>query len=123
MLASVTAWPTPREMHLSYRLRMDSNLAFTIVLVVGFGILFQRLSALSARVDRVSRLEGKLDALLRHAGVDYDPLAEVAPEVRDALERGEYVAAIKKLREATGMGLKEAKEQIDELRLRREGHA
>jgi hypothetical protein len=39
------------------------------------------------------------------------------------LERGEYLLAIKRLREATGIGLKEAKEQIDELRLRRERHA
>jgi ribosomal protein L7/L12 len=43
--------------------------------------------------------------------------------VREALERGEYVLAIKKLREATGIELKEAKEQIDELCLRRERHA
>jgi hypothetical protein len=102
---------------------MDSNFVITLVAAVGFGILFQRLSALSARVDRLSRLEGKLDALLRNAGVVYDPLENVTPEVRAALERGEYVVAIKKLREATGIGLKEAKEQVDELRLRRERHA
>jgi hypothetical protein len=99
---------------------MDSSFVFTLVVVVSFGILFQRLSALSGRVDRLSRLEGKLDALLRNAGVAYDPLESLTPDVREALERGEYVLAIKKLREATGIGLKEAKEQVDELRLRRE---
>jgi hypothetical protein len=102
---------------------MDSNLVFTLAVVVPFGILFQRLSALSARVDRLSRLEGKLDALLRNAGVVYDALQDVTPDVREALERGEYVLAIKKLRESTGIGLKEAKEQVDELRLRREKSA
>jgi hypothetical protein len=102
---------------------MDSNFVFTLVVAVGFGIMFQRLSTLSGRVDRLSRLEGKLDALLRNAGVAYDPLENVTPDVREALERGEYVLAIKKLRETTGVGLKDAKEQIDELRLRTERHA
>jgi hypothetical protein len=98
---------------------VDSYLVITLVLIVGFGIIFQRHSALSARLDRLSQLDGKVDALLRSAGVSYDPLANVPPEVRESLERGEYVLAIKKLREATGVGLKEAKEQVDELRLRR----
>ena len=102
---------------------MDSNFVFTLVIVLGFGISFQRLSALSARVSRLSRLEAKLDALLKNAGVAHDPFANVTPDVRAALERGQYVVAIKKLRQATGMGLKEAKEQVDELRLQREKHA
>jgi ribosomal protein L7/L12 len=53
----------------------------------------------------------------------YDALQDVTPDVREALERGEYVLAIKKLRETTGLALKEAKEQVDELRLRREKNA
>lgn len=97
---------------------MDSNLVLSLVIVLGFGILLQRLSGLSARVDRLSRLEGKVDALLRNAGVSYDPLGDVTPDVREAVERGQYVLAIKRLRQANGIGLKEAKEQIDELRLR-----
>ena len=97
---------------------MDSNLVLTLVAVLGFGLVVQRVSGLSARVDRLSRLEAKVDALLRNAGISYDPLADVAPDVRDAVERGEYVLAIKRLRQATGIGLKEAKEQIDELRRR-----
>ena len=102
---------------------MDSTFVLTFVVVLGFGILFERISDLSRRVDRLSRLEGKVDALLGHDGVKYDALESVPPDVRQAVERGEYVLAIKKLRQTTGVGLKEAKEQIDELRLRTERHA
>jgi ribosomal protein L7/L12 len=38
--------------------------------------------------------------------------------VREAVERGETITAIKRLREATGMGLKEAKDHVDEVRRR-----
>ncbi len=97
---------------------MDSYFVPLLVVVAGLGILLQRVSVLSARIDRLSRLEGMLDSLLRHAGVHYDPLENVTADVREALERGEYILAIKKLREATGIGLKDAKVKIDELRLR-----
>jgi hypothetical protein len=96
-------------------------LAFlTAVGAVVVGSLFLLLWTVKKKLDRLSRLEGKLDALLREAGVSYDPLGDVAPGVRDALERDDRILAIKKLREATGLGLKEAKAHVDELRLRRE---
>lgn len=95
---------------------MDGNLALIVTAALAVGIVLQRLSGLSARIERLSRMEGKLDALMRNAGVTYDPLANVPPDVHEALAGGEYVVAIKKLREAKGIGLKEAKEQIDEWR-------
>jgi hypothetical protein len=84
----------------------------------GFAILLQHLRALGSRLNQLSRVEGKLDALLRANGVDYDPLSTVPVDVRHAVEQGEYIAAITRLRAATGLGLKDAKEQIDELRRR-----
>ena len=66
----------------------------------------------------VSRLEGKIDALLRQQGIQYDPLGEVPAQVREALDQGKRILAIKRLREATGLGLKDAKDQIDELQRR-----
>jgi len=96
-----------------------------IVLVFGLGVLllFHRISSLSARMDRLSALEGKIDALIRHQGIHYDPLGDVPPQVREALDKGERILAIKRLREATGLGLKDAKEHVDELRRRRGGVA
>jgi ribosomal protein L7/L12 len=66
----------------------------------------------------LSRLEAKLDALLRHEGIRFDPYAEAPPRVLDALRRGEKIEAIKEYRAATGGGLKEAKEYVEELQRR-----
>ena len=66
----------------------------------------------------LSRLEGKLDALLKHEGVQFDPYSNVAPPVLDALRRGKKLEAIKEYRAATGVGLKEAKEYVEELQRR-----
>jgi hypothetical protein len=94
-------------------------LVFVVILAAGAALLFQQMSSLSARLDRLSRLEGKLDALLRHQGVQYEPLGELPPAAREALDRGEYILAIKHVREATGLGLKEAKDLVDDARRRR----
>lgn len=66
----------------------------------------------------LSRLEAKLDALLLHEGIHFDPYAEAPPRVLDALRRGEKIEAIKEYRAATGAGLKEAKEYVEELQRR-----
>ena len=102
---------------------MDATNIIVLFSVVGILLLFQRVSSWSARLDRLSRLEGKIDALLRHQGIQYDPLEDVPPQVREALDKGERILAIKRLREATGLGLKDAKEHVDELQRRRGGVA
>ena len=98
---------------------MDANTVIIVVLATGVVLLLLRVSSLAGRLDRLSRVEGKLDALLKQQGVEYDPLASLPAEVQHALDRGERILAIKRLREATGLGLKDAKEQIDEVRRRR----
>ena len=86
------------------------------------GIVLVRLSAIERRLTRLSRLDAKLDAkidaLLGNAGIHFDPLQDVPADVREALERGETILAIKRFRQATGAGLKEAKEFVDEVRRR-----
>ena len=86
---------------------------------IGIALLFIRLSALERRMNRLSRLDAKVDALLKNAGIQFDPFDDVPADVREALERGETILAIKRLRTATGVGLKEAKEFVDEVRRRK----
>ncbi|MEO8102498.1 MAG: ribosomal protein L7/L12 [Betaproteobacteria bacterium] len=43
----------------------------------------------------------------------HNPAHPLPAEVLDALQRGENIEAIKRLRESTGLGLKEAKEAVD----------
>jgi hypothetical protein len=70
------------------------------------------------RLNRLSRLDANVDTLLRASGVTFDELADVPSDVRDALQRGETILAIKRFRQATGVGLKEAKDVVDEVRRR-----
>jgi ribosomal protein L7/L12 len=66
----------------------------------------------------LSRLEAKLDALLKHQGIQFDPFSDCPPAVVDALRRGKKIDAIKAYRAATGAGLKEAKDYVEELQRR-----
>lgn len=66
----------------------------------------------------LSRLEAKLDALLKHEGIQFDPYSDVPLPVVDALRRGKKIEAIKEYRAATGAGLKEAKDYVEELQRR-----
>ena len=97
---------------------MNETLLVIGLIGVGIALVFIRLSALDRRLDRLSRLEAKVEALLKHSGVEFDPLRGVPPDVQEALARGETILAIKRLRQATGVGLKEAKEVVDEMRRR-----
>ena len=97
------------------------NDASIVIGIVGAGIvlLFIRLSMLERRLNRLSRLDAKVDALLKHAGIHFDPFRDVPADVREALERGETIAAITRFRASTGASLNEAKAFIDEVRRRR----
>jgi len=78
-----------------------------VVLGAGVAILFLRVTAAA------SRLERKLDALIRHAGID---LPKLAAEEAAALARaGRKIEAIKLYREYTGCGLAEAKAKVESL--------
>ena len=69
-------------------------------------------------VAGLSRLEAKIDALLKHQGVRFDPFADVPPSVIDALRRGNKIEAVKAYRAATAAGLREAKDYVEELQRR-----
>lgn len=60
--------------------------------------------------DRLASIERRLDRLEQGVGA-----APVPADVRDALAQGDTILAIKRLREATGIGLKEAKDRVDAL--------
>jgi ribosomal protein L7/L12 len=67
---------------------------------------------------RVNELEDKLQFLYRRLNLEYtDPGSNpaFAPQVLEALRRGNKIEAIKLYRELTGTGLAEAKRAIDEL--------
>ena len=101
---------------------MSTPSAFLFLAVLlCFLALAQHLLYIRKRLGALSRLEIKLDLLLDHAEIKYDPYQHLPQEVAASLQRGEgKIQVIKRYREATGVGLKEAKDVIDQV-MRRTG--
>jgi ribosomal protein L7/L12 len=66
---------------------------------------------------RVRELESKVAFLLEHLGLTYEPEPEdmVPPEIIDLVRQGNKIEAIRVLREAGQVDLREAKEIVDEI--------
>jgi ribosomal protein L7/L12 len=92
--------------------------AAALLAVIFIVVALLKLSALEKRVAALSGLHHKLDALLTHAGIKYNPYDNLPEDVIKAIQRGEKIQAIKHYRAATGVGLKEAKEFIEEVQRR-----
>jgi endonuclease V-like protein UPF0215 family len=86
-----------------------------LILLVAIRI---RLDAIQSRIAAVTRVEAKLDLLLKQANIKFDPYAHVSNDIAEALRANQKIEAIKLYRQATGVGLKEAKEFIEEVQRR-----
>lgn len=91
--------------------------------VIIIALVLLRLIAVEKRLAALSRVDAKLDLLLKHANLEFDPFQNLPREVTEALQRGEKIQAIKHYREATGVGLKEAKVFVEEIQHRAGGDA
>jgi ribosomal protein L7/L12 len=89
-----------------------------LLILVALNSIAARLRAIEARIGAISRVEAKLDLLLQNAGLKYDPYPSVSRDVVEALRRGEKINAIKLYRQSSGVGLKEAKDAVEEMERR-----
>jgi hypothetical protein len=89
-----------------------------ILLVILITLIQWRLLNVLKRIGAISRLDTKLDLLLKHAGIEYDPYKNLPLEVIDAVRRGNKIEAIKRYRESSGVSLKQAKDFIEEVQRR-----
>jgi len=87
--------------------------AFLLIVLLG-----NRLNKIESKISMLSRVDAKLDLLLKQSGLQYDPYKNLPPSVVDAVQRGKKIEAIKRYRETTGVGLKEAKEFIEDVQRR-----
>jgi len=95
---------------------MEAIGAVTLVVVVLLFFVVES-SATRTRAElarRLNRLEDKVDLLLKHAGLEEPPLPR-QDEVVALVRAGKKIEAIKVYREATGVGLAEAKRAVDQL--------
>jgi Ribosomal protein L7/L12 C-terminal domain len=86
-----------------------------LILLVGIGA---RLNGLRSRIAVLSRVEAKLDLLLKQANIKFDPYASVPLDIVQALREGRKIEAIKLYRQSSGVGLKEAKDFVEEVERR-----
>ncbi|AWN27471.1 ribosomal protein L7/L12 [Streptomyces libani] len=93
---------------------MDSVLPVVIALLVLAAIMLVSATDRRSRSleRRLRQLEGKVDLLLAHAGIQEPQDARMA-EIDQLLTQGKKIQAIKVHREATGSGLAEAKEAVE----------
>ena len=68
----------------------------------------------SSEHARLRRVERKLDLLIEHFGLESP--SPFSPQVQAAIDEGNTILAIKRYREETGAGLREAKDFIDSYR-------
>jgi ribosomal protein L7/L12 len=81
---------------------------------LGIVILFTVLASFWDMKARISRMERKLNALLRHHGVDLTQGAPLSDRVKQlAGDPSQKIEAIKVYREETGAGLAEAKDAVE----------
>lgn len=78
----------------------------------------RRDSVVAQRTAAINRVEAKLDLLLSHAGIQYDPYAGIPQDVVQSLQKGNKVQAIKLYRQSSGATLKDAVDFIEELQRR-----
>ena len=81
---------------------------------VGAVVLVMLVASWLDAAGRVSRIERKLNALLRHHGVDPAEGLPLSDRVKElAADPSQKIAAIKLYRKQTGAGLAEAKEAVE----------
>ena len=84
------------------------------LLSVGILILLAALGSYWETTARIGRIERKLNALLRHHGVDPAQKLPLSDRVKQlAGDPSRKIQAIKVYREETGAGLAEAKEAVE----------
>lgn len=89
-----------------------------LLLVLAVAWLQHLLFGIGKRMSALSRIDAKLDLLLKQAGIEYDPYKNLPRAVVEAMQRGNKIQAIKDYREASGLSLKEAKDFIEEVQRR-----
>ena len=56
---------------------MNEAAVLTAVIGLAIAIVFARLATVERRLNRLSRLDAKIDALLKNAAIRFDPLQDV----------------------------------------------
>ncbi|MES1048790.1 hypothetical protein FOA24_04680 [Bacillus thuringiensis] len=88
-----------------------------VILIFAFGFIYiaEKLATIEKKNDaRLKRIEDRLQLITKEMGiVEREP--EINKELRQLVEEGKKVTAVKRVREAFGFSLLEAKQYVDKL--------
>jgi ribosomal protein L7/L12 len=88
-------------------------LVWALIAITGVLLVFSgRRNLPEAQSRRLAAIERKLDLIMENLGIE-EPEPDVNGEVLRELQAGRKIQAIKAYREATGVGLKEAKDEVE----------
>jgi Ribosomal protein L7/L12 C-terminal domain len=92
----------------------QSDPKLIIFLLVAYVLLHAIWPSRGMGVDasRLARLEFKVNKILDHLGIDHDIVSD---GVKDLIQQGRKIAAIKLYREQNGTGLKESKDAVEKI--------
>lgn len=88
---------------------MNGEIYIIIVLLAMIFLLISNIDSLKKKIDII---DSKLNKIAKQVGVPEEPIND---EIRQLVMEGKKIQAIKKLRDATGLGLKDAKDYVDNL--------
>lgn len=85
------------------------------IAIFGFIYIVEKLNKIEKKTDaRLKRMEDRLQLITKEMGIiDREP--EINKELRQLMEEGKTVTAVKRVREAFGFSLLEAKQYVDKL--------
>ncbi|ARJ23034.1 hypothetical protein J7E43_26970 [Bacillus sp. ISL-8] len=85
------------------------------IMAFGFMYLAEKLNKIEKKTDtRLKRMEDRLQLISKEMGiVDREP--EINKELRQLVEDGKTITAVKRVREAFGFSILEAKQYVDKL--------
>jgi ribosomal protein L7/L12 len=88
-----------------------------VILILAFGFIYiaEKLATIEKKNDaRLKRIEDRLQLITKEMGIiEREP--EINKELRQLVEEGKKVTAVKRVREAFGFSLLEAKQYVDKL--------
>ncbi|HFK1486065.1 hypothetical protein [Bacillus cereus group sp. MYBK220-1] len=86
-----------------------------LIVAVGFIYIAEKLATIKKKNDaRLKRIEDRLQLITKEMGIiEREP--EINKELRQLVEEGKKVTAVKRVREAFGFSLLEAKQYVDKL--------
>ncbi|HFK1449092.1 TPA: hypothetical protein ACGXMV_005639 [Bacillus pacificus] len=85
------------------------------IAIFGFIYIVEKLNKIEKKTDaRLKRMEDRLQLITKEMGIiDREP--EINKELRQLMEEGKTVTAVKRVSEAFGFSLLEAKQYVDKL--------